>query len=728
MKKLYFILVLILLFSNVKATNYYISTSDSLANDMNNGTSVLTPWASFTPLNTLLLINSSIGTVYLKCGDIFRGQINLTVGNNIIFTSYGSGNKPIISGANIITSWTTVGSYYQANESLPITNFFVADKEQILARFPDDGSYLTVDAASNTYLQDSALNSLSSSVLNASQVCIHTAQWCWEKSRVASSLGNQINYVTNTLQIPTVNYGYFLYDEISYLTAGKEWKYDITAQKIYYKPTSGDPNTMTCEASVRAYGILLSSGVSNIQIINIQFEKQSESGVAMTNTTNDNVKIDNCYFARQYKYGIDVQGINTEISNSYFTEIDGIGIYIKGSAANIHHNIFKDNGGFRNSGIGQEINLSTIKCAFANNNHIHHNDIDGAGYCGISVDGAGNLVERNIIKNTMRINNDGAALKSFGVASINNILKNNFITTSEGNTEGNPPMANFDTPAIYFDFNVNHCTVQENTVYGRTKKGIFLNSGTNNNTITGNVIYGGDYLIHFNGSPAMPTPMTGYNVQQNVFFARKPTDYVVLMLDNTGGYNHGTINNNYYFQPFNSNNYGLIVPSTALNFATWKSTTGYDTNSVSSFVNWTYPTDNSELFMNQTDNVVTTSLGTTKYLDLNNVEVCGSITLQPYTSKILINANTTCALGINEFSDDNEIIIYPNPCSTSVHILINDKTNNLKLAVFNQLGQTVFKGFFINGEAEIEVAHLMSGIYFIQTDENKRQVKKFVKL
>jgi parallel beta-helix repeat protein len=617
------IITVIFLGLETQSQNYYVSSSAAT----NGSGSMVSPWNSFASLNTLLATSAPIDTVFLKSGDVFRDQITVALASNFVITSYGTGNKPIISGADSVISWTTISTYWQANFSQPITNFFVNNQEQIIARYPDESSpYLTVDAGTtNSTLNDAGLSIISSTTLNQSQVCVHTAQWCWEKSPITSSTSNSITYLNPTLRVPTANYGYFVYDHISYLTTGKEWKYDASSQKIYYQPVTGDPNTFLCEASVRGYGILLNAGVANINISNITFEKQSESGVGILNATNQNIIIDNCNFARQYKYGVEVHGKYAKISNSYFREIDGLAVYLNasGTGAEVHHNIFRNNGGFRNSGIGLEINLSSIKGAYVDSCHIHHNDIDSAGYCGISMDGKRNLIERNIIKNAMLLNNDGAALKSFGVASQYNIFRNNFVSKSDGNT-ANTPSGSFITPAIYFDFSTNNCTIQDNTIYDRSKKGIFLNSGTNNNTVIGNVVYGGNYLLDFNGSPIIPTPMNGMTVKKNILFAKDATAYILRMVDNTSGYNHGVIDSNYYFQPYNSNNYTFIPPSTNWNFSTWKSNTGYDINSKSSFVNWTLPTSDDSLFMNQTDNIVTISLGATEFLDLDSNVVCGS--------------------------------------------------------------------------------------------------------
>lgn len=731
MKKLFLLFFGIIAFCHQsKAQNYYISSSAATSGSG----SMVSPWNSFAPLNALLATSAPIDTIFLKSGDTFRDQITVSVASNFVITAYGTGVKPIISGADSVLNWTynATEEYWQANFIQPVVNFFVNDQEQILARYPDEGLYLILDAGTtNSTLLDAGLSAVSTTTLNESQVCVHSAQWCWEKSPIASSTSNSITYLspTTVFDPPVAGYSYFLYDHISYLTAGKEWKYDQTNQILYYKPISGDPNAFMCDASVRGYGILLNSGVTDVTIQNIAFEKQTESGIGFLDATNQNININNCDFARQYKYGVEVGGKYAEISNNYFREVDGLAVYLTASAtgSEVHHNMFRNNGGFRNSGIGLQINLSSIKGAYVDSCHIHHNDIDSAGYCGISMDGKYNLIERNIVKNAMLLNNDGASLKSFSSNSQYNIFRNNFVSKGDGNTEGapaGPPSSYFPTPAIYFDFNTNNCTIQDNTVYDRTNKGIFLNTGTNNNTVIGNVVYGGNYLLDFNGSPLMPTPMTGMTVKNNVLFAKDPTTIIIRMVDNTGGYNHGVVDSNYYFQPYNSNNYEFIPPSTTNNFSTWQSNSGYDANSKSSFVNWTLPTSDDTLFMNQTDNVVTISLGANEFLDLDSNVVCGNITLQPYTSKILINTNNTCSTtNVNENNFENGLSVFPNPFSMQTTLKVNKSLKGATLTVFNLYGQIIKEIINVSGqEVILNRDTIPSGIYLIQLTQDHKVI------
>ena len=95
----YQVFVLLLSFSLCAQNQYYLSSSTG--NDNNNG-SQTQPWKTLSKLS-----NISLGpgdTVYFKKGDTFRGHYVVdgsgAEGNPITFTSYGSGNQPILSGSD----------------------------------------------------------------------------------------------------------------------------------------------------------------------------------------------------------------------------------------------------------------------------------------------------------------------------------------------------------------------------------------------------------------------------------------------------------------------------------------------------------------------------------------------------------------------------------------------------------------------------------------------------
>jgi hypothetical protein len=646
---LFFTLFFVSICSASFANNYYFSNS---GNDNNNGLTTTSAFQSIDKLNTLISLNAIVSgdTVFFKCGDVFRGQINITVSGTslspIVFTSYGNGNKPVISGAEPITNWTLNGNRYEANFSQAVTNFFVNDREQTLARYPNDHQYLTLDSAQLSYLKDASAASISSSLITNSRICIHTAQWCWEKTNVASVTADKINYSSPLALVALAQYGYFLYDNINHLDTANEWKYTGSTQVMSYIPSGGqNPNSLTCEAAVYSNGIQISGSSSYIVINNLSFEKQANAGVLISSSSNKYIKVNDCYFARQYNHGINDKGKYNEIYNCYFREIDGIALYVSntGGSSTIHHNTFRSIGQFRNSGIGTQINGSAVTIGFVDSCLVHHNDIDSAGYCGISADGGYHLVEKNIIKNAMMLNNDGAALKSFGALSHHITFRNNFVTSSDGNNEGtfNP---NFITPAIYFDFNVNNCTVQDNTVYGRTQKGIFQNAGDVNNNIIGNIIYGTNYALDMNGHPNQNTAdtMNGYVIKKNVFWLKNSNDYIMRQVDFINTFKYGLVDSNYYFQPYSTR--FAIRPilgggsSSNLSLTAWRAE-GNDINTKTNNFTWAAGVDSSAIFTNPTDNAVVQNLQGFQWMDLDG-NIVTNLSLQPWTSKVLIRTSS----------------------------------------------------------------------------------------
>ncbi|MCD9025552.1 discoidin domain-containing protein [Cohnella silvisoli] len=79
---------------------YYVSFS--MGDDSNNGTSPSTPWKTFEKANTIVFQPGD--QILLKSGDTWTGttfypQGNGTANNPIVISSYGTGNRPILSGS-----------------------------------------------------------------------------------------------------------------------------------------------------------------------------------------------------------------------------------------------------------------------------------------------------------------------------------------------------------------------------------------------------------------------------------------------------------------------------------------------------------------------------------------------------------------------------------------------------------------------------------------------------
>lgn len=107
--------------SNVKAASYYVSSSDPNRSDSGAG-SISQPWATVAKVNSNALAAGD--TVYFKCGDTWRETLVPPSGGSatgrITFTSYGTGNKPVISGANVLTGWTVYAGGTANTWSVPL--------------------------------------------------------------------------------------------------------------------------------------------------------------------------------------------------------------------------------------------------------------------------------------------------------------------------------------------------------------------------------------------------------------------------------------------------------------------------------------------------------------------------------------------------------------------------------------------------------------------------------
>jgi len=105
----------------LEAASYYVSSSDSAATDSGPGTQSQ-PWQTVAKVNATALNPGDF--VYFKCGDIWRETLVPAKGGNstarITFSSYGTGAKPIICGANIVSGWTAYTSGTANTWSAPL--------------------------------------------------------------------------------------------------------------------------------------------------------------------------------------------------------------------------------------------------------------------------------------------------------------------------------------------------------------------------------------------------------------------------------------------------------------------------------------------------------------------------------------------------------------------------------------------------------------------------------
>jgi len=397
---------MIIITSQIFATTYYVDATTG--NDNNSGTSPATAWKTIAKVNNSYFNPGD--SILFKKGEIWRERLSPpssgSNGNPITFGAYGSGNKPIINGADLITIWS------------------VEDSNKWSASCPTEPK-LNVFFNGKKGTKKSSKANLSSEY-----------DWYWESNTL---------YVYSTSD-----------PDIVYTNPGIEApKRDdcITINNDNYITIDGlDLKYANCANTWNA-GIYIYNG-TGITIKNCTIQYITRRAINISDRASTNTIIDDCDIHHNGAMGLNEGGIRTigsggEIKNcsihdNYTVSVneDSCGILLASGSSGwkVHHNTIYDNG---NSINGEAIGLynsdsNSIYCNRlsgselaieinngADNNKIYYNIIYGtlgdSAICISTVEGCSTGNE--IYNNTIDCNGKyGVDLYCTG-----NIFKNNII-------------------------------------------------------------------------------------------------------------------------------------------------------------------------------------------------------------------------------------------------------------------------------------------------------------
>ena len=92
------------------------------------------------------------------------------------------------------------------------------------------------------------------------------------------------------------------------------------------------------------------------------------------------------------------------------------------------------------------------------------------------------------------------------------------------------------------------------------------------------------------------------------------------------------------------------------------------------------------------------------------------------------NIKSPTSIGINEMNDVNLFSVSPNPANESILVSINNREENVRVEIYNSLGQKVIEQKLENNETKIVVEQLQAGTYFVKLIGKQNQsVKKLIK-
>jgi parallel beta-helix repeat protein len=636
LNRLFMLSILVLFTYTVNATVYYVSNS---GNDSNAGTSESLPWKTLTKVNSFT--PKAGDQILFKRGDEWTGSITVkasgTSSSRITYGAYGTGNKPKIYGSEVITGWTLhSGNIYKTTFNTQINQLFIDDVRAKAARYPNMG-YLPINTVNTT--QSFTCNNLNSSInYTGAKWIARTSPYSLETFSVTSSSSKTLTLSGTPYPNLNLKTGFILVGKLEFLDSAGEWYYDSATKTVYVWTREGDsPAHHIVRGSVYNSGVA-GSGYNYITIKDLELLHNKISGISSSGSY---LNIDNNTISLTDAKGIYVSpGSSNTISNNTVNGANHIGIEGYSDKSTYSDNIINETSLF------DEIGLSGIGAWYmgsglyveGNDNIIKYNRVTNSGYNGIQFHKR-NVVEYNFVKNALLTKDDGGGIYTAAAGSYPNaptagsIIRYNIIDGVFGSLEGCNPYGVSQGHGIYLDENSGGVTVEYNTVTNISDAGIFLHNSFNE-TVRYNTSYNNGRQYHIS------TDLGGSNFNNNILYAkaRNMENYAIQFL---GSQLNGKVafTENTYINHYNKSNFFKFNESKYYDFVGWKTATGQDANSTIDIAALATG-ETEELFYNDTKQTKTFNLGSSVYKDIYGNQVAQSVTLEPFTSKILIKTAT----------------------------------------------------------------------------------------
>jgi len=281
MKKIIIAIAVLISFQTLYGRNYYVSAT---GNDANTGLTTASPWLTITKVNSFSFASGD--SILFKRGDSFYGSI-IRRSNNIHYSAYGTGDKPVITGLTTVSTWipTGGGKYYTTVVADSALNLVLLDgAPQGIARSPN------IDAANGGYLSylsvGTGVNASLTQIRNTiagnyvgKKMALKQNDWSLNKVIITADNLDTLTFKiwfnesvggSNTLSFGKSGYGYFFMDDTSYLDQAGEWTYQKATNRLYMFFTD-NPNTHTVK--VATVDTLVNLGAaSNVSFTNMKFE------------------------------------------------------------------------------------------------------------------------------------------------------------------------------------------------------------------------------------------------------------------------------------------------------------------------------------------------------------------------------------------------------------------------------------------------------------------------
>ncbi len=683
MKKLLFFFAVLLPLHLLAQTTYYVSNSGS---DSNSGTSESSPWES---LNKVNIYSFSPGDqILFKRGDQWEGTITVnasgTSGNPIVYGAYGSGDKPKIYGSEEITGWTLYsGNIYQASYPTTINQLFIDDERMKAARYPTSETFKITSVGSTTQFTSTEISNEADDYYIGASVLIKTNEWRLETRYVTASTGQTLTINTSAELAEDIKF--VLINNTHFIMETDTQCYVTVTDTIYLKINSGDSiANHTIKGSVYDNGFY-AYNKNNITVSDLEFNGYSENGVKIKG---DNITILNCNVNYSETGGIVINGDSCIIQNNTVDGVNQIGISMTGDNSDVSDNEVFNTALFGNLGIRGMQGWSQAMIIKGDNNIVGYNRVVNSAYNGINWNGKDCSIEYNYIENVCSFLRDGGGIYTWS-SDVNNaidygsVIRYNIINKTRG------------TAGIYIDDRTTDISIEDNTIINsnglihgpsRCTRGIFLHNAKN-------IIFRNNILFNNQSGFLAKSNYEGCTINNNLFCNISttpgyiPFDARMGQIDSLNSVI--SLDSNIYVDRTRTEIFRVAYQGTDYSFSEWQTAAGKDPNST--LVNTSLEEgEEEELLYNDTKQAKIFDLRNYVYTDIYGEEISGELTLEPFTSQIVIKGKGTEGnTGIFEnsvsmsdrrampftFSESGEI--------TSISLYHEGSTGDMLLAVYS---------------------------------------------
>jgi len=716
--KMLLLLSFILIGLTANAKTYYISNS---GNDGNSGTDPSTAWQTINKVNSFGSFAPGDSILFNR-GDTFYGGISISnsgsSGNPITFGAYGSGANPVITGFTSVNAWTNIsGNIWESTNAvstLPSCNMVeINGVNTPMGRFPNTG-YLAFQSDNNSsYITSSSLTGTPNWA--GADVVVKKGRYSLEIGNITSQSGGTLNYTCPNLASITTGTGFFIQNDIRTLDTANEWYYNPTTGKIDIYSTSSPTNVQV--ATVQNL-VVAASGVSYISIVNISFIG-SNSDALNLNDNNNYYTVKKCNISFAGRNGITAWE-NSDIENNNINNINNTGLDGSGNSTTLN-NSFKDVGLL--PGMTQTYSIGTL-CIVGDNALIQYNNIDSSGYSGIRFKGNNIKVRNNFVNHSCLIKDDGGGIYTWGIPGVTltgEEITGNIVLNSIGTSAGTNDQVDTLAHGIYLDAYTENVLVSGNTVSGCSSSGLLI-SNNQNITITNNTAYNNSKSVTFAKGEIQLQYICcllerNITMKNNMFIAKtstKPAMFCYTVNNDLTSF-FSTSDSNYFARPINDNTVITLQANsgTTNTISQWKTFSSQDAHSSGSPKPIT-STDSLTFLYNATTSPVTTPLPY-KYIDIKGTSYNGSITLQPYTSAVLIQNGSLAGIIATPFVNagkDQTIQLPVN--SINLSGIATDTVGKISIYQWTKISGPSAYNIVIPDSAATTVSGLAQGVYNFQ--------------